>query len=392
MPELDTIRGLAILGVVLYHTFYWAVDMSFFSPWKRGFLSLMSTGQFGVNLFFVLSGFLITGILLDSRERTDYYGRFYYRRSLRILPAYYFTIFLLIVFGMTSRGFLLMSLAYSANLSGLFGIVLSYPVLWSLAVEEHFYLLWPATVKRLGSSTLLVLLAGIVVLCPVSRYLYHLHAVRVDVFGDYGYYTWNNADGLALGAIIAILVRKKNWGRSEVRRLAMAAFLLALLVTAVGYPGILTRWSGVGEALQIVPWNLAFGGLLCLFLLLGSSRWKRVVTPAPLIFFGSISYGLYLYHLIVYCGYDWMAERMHLKARLGLWEHDWLRALLAGGTAVLVSYLSRKYFEGPFLRLKDMFPRFLRQSKAASGPKRAEASGWMEVETEDNPSSKVSHR
>jgi peptidoglycan/LPS O-acetylase OafA/YrhL len=92
MPELDTIRGLAILGVLVYHGFYWARDLSLYTPWQRIFLSLTAVGQFGVNLFFVLSGFLITGILLESRTRADYYERFYFRRALRILPAYYLTL------------------------------------------------------------------------------------------------------------------------------------------------------------------------------------------------------------------------------------------------------------------------------------------------------------
>jgi peptidoglycan/LPS O-acetylase OafA/YrhL len=87
MPELDTVRGLAIIGVLLYHAFCETRDLQAYQPWQRHILSLMSVGQFGVNLFFVLSGFLINGVLLDSRKRPDYNQRFYYRRALRILPA-----------------------------------------------------------------------------------------------------------------------------------------------------------------------------------------------------------------------------------------------------------------------------------------------------------------
>ena len=190
MPELDTIRGLAILGVLLYHGFYWVRDLSLYTPWQRHFFTLMAPGQFGVNLFFVLSGFLITGILLDSRNRPDYYQRFYFRRALRILPAYYFTLLLLILFGLTSRGFLSMSLVYSSNMSPLFGIALSYPVLWSLAVEEHFYLIWPMAARRISTTKLLWLLCAILVLTPVSRFLYHEHAVATNTVGaGFGYYT-----------------------------------------------------------------------------------------------------------------------------------------------------------------------------------------------------------
>jgi peptidoglycan/LPS O-acetylase OafA/YrhL len=201
MPELDSIRGLAILAVVVYHAFYWTRDLSSFPKWQRFFLLSLSPGQFGVNLFFVLSGFLITGILLDSRRHADYYSRFYLRRALRILPAYYFTIFLLVIFGLTSGGFLIMSLVYCANLSGLFGIALSYPVLWSLAVEEHFYLLWPTAVKRLGAASLLSLSVVLLLLSPLSRLLYHLHAAKTGIWSTFVYYSWNNADGLALGGL-----------------------------------------------------------------------------------------------------------------------------------------------------------------------------------------------
>src|SRR5277367_1474170 len=95
MPELDALRGIAVIGVLFYHGLYWARDLTAYSPWQARLLELMSVGQFGVNLFFVLSGFLITGVLLDSTTRPDYFKRFYFRRALRILPAYYFTLLLL---------------------------------------------------------------------------------------------------------------------------------------------------------------------------------------------------------------------------------------------------------------------------------------------------------
>src|ERR1700674_3297809 len=88
MPELDSIRGIAILAVLLYHGFYWHTDLTAFPHFERLIITFFWTGRLGVNLFFVLSGFLITGLLLDARNRDDYYRRFYVRRALRILPAY----------------------------------------------------------------------------------------------------------------------------------------------------------------------------------------------------------------------------------------------------------------------------------------------------------------
>ena len=360
MPELDTIRGLAILGVLVYHGFYWARDLSPYTRTQRLFFSLMAPGQFGVNLFFVLSGFLITGILLDSRNRTDYFRRFYFRRALRILPAYYLTLLLLVVFKLTSSGFLLMSLAYSSNMAPLFGLAISYPVLWSLAVEEHFYLLWPTAAKRISRTKLLWLLGTILVLSPVSRFLYHERTVQTHFSRpDYGFFTWNHLDGLALGAIVAILVRSNSWNRQRMIRLSIILISCAILMTAIGYPfGILTRRTPIGEALQYVPWNLAFASLLGVFMLIGSSARRRLVAPPMLIFFGKISYGLYLYHLMVFIAYDWVFRQINFSSRmnLSLWEQAWLRMIIVGAGSIVAAYLSRCYFEEPFLRLKDRLP------------------------------------
>jgi peptidoglycan/LPS O-acetylase OafA/YrhL len=357
MPELDTLRGLAVLGVVFYHGLYWARDLTLYPSWEAGILRVMSVGQFGVNLFFVLSGFLITGVLIESRTQLDYYKRFYFRRALRILPAYYFTLFLLILFRLTSKGFLFMSFAYSANLSPIFGIALSYPVLWSLAVEEHFYLVWPIAGKRVSLPNLLGILGAILVLSPLSRFIYHEHAVATNTVGaGYGFYTWNNLDGLAVGSIIAIVARLPGCRREQMRLLAGFLALLAILIAVVGYPfGIMTRRNALGDALQYVPWNFGFAALMVTFILLGSGLHGRLTRPSFLIFFGRISYGLYLYHLMVFVAYNWFIRKTHFvfPANSTLWAQAWARMVIAGTASVIAAYLSRRYFEEPFLRLKN---------------------------------------
>ena len=114
----------------------------------------------------------------------------------------------------------------------------------------------------------------------------------------------------------------------------------------------------MGDALQYVPWNFAFAGLLGVFLLIGTGPWKRITTPSFLVFFGQICYGLYLYHLMVFVGYEWFARQTDFKSRLNLslWEQAWAKMLIAGTASIIVSYLSRRYFEEPFLRLKDQLP------------------------------------
>jgi peptidoglycan/LPS O-acetylase OafA/YrhL len=357
MPELDTIRGLAILGVLVYHGLYWARNFSLYTPWQRAFLKLASPGQYGVNLFFVLSGFLITGILVDSRKRPDYYQRFYFRRALRILPAYYATLLILVIFGLTTREFLWMSLLYSSNLSLLFGIAMSYPVLWSLAVEEHFYLLWPTLVRKVAKEHLAWIASFLLVLSPFLRYVCH-QSVFETVIPRTGcpYYTWNSADALALGALIALLVRMWNGDRKKLRRFCLGLMLTGSLLAVAGLPfGIQTRMTPVGDALQWVPWNLWSGGILGIFLLVGTGIHKKWVAPQALTFFGQISYGLYLYHLFVFFLYHWVAKQTGFEARLGLsmWMRTWSSMVCAGLGSIALASLSRTYFEEPFLRLKD---------------------------------------
>jgi peptidoglycan/LPS O-acetylase OafA/YrhL len=368
MPELDTIRGLAILGVVFYHGFYWARDLSAYSPWERIFLKTMSVGQYGVNLFFVLSGFLITGILLNTRERKDYYKRFYLRRALRILPAYYLTLLILVIFGLTSKGFLWMSLLYSSNLSVLFGISMSYPVLWSLAVEEHFYLVWPTAVRKMSPRGLLVLAASLMVVSPALRFWCSLHPAKYGApGGGCSYYTWNCFDGLALGALMAILVRRMNDDRRKLLRFSLGLIGLGFLIAAAGLPfGIKSRMNPVGEALQWVPWQLGLGGLLGILVVAGSGKWKTLVAPRVLTFFGAISYGLYLYHLLFLFAYNWLVKRTGFEQHWNLtpWQRIWLSMLVSSTAAILFSYLSRWYFEEPFLRLKDRWEKPADSSRA----------------------------
>jgi len=357
MPELDTVRGMAILGVLLYHGFYWSRALDRYTPAQRLFLKAMALGQYGVNLFFVLSGFLITGILIDSKAQPNYYKRFYVRRALRILPAYYGTLLLLVVFGMTTKSFLWMSLLYSSNLSLLFGIAMSYGVLWSLAIEEHFYLVWPAIVRKVNPGALLWAALCILVVSPMLRFL----CSSVPLFAGHGqggcsYYTWNCADGLALGALMAILVRRMNNDRRQLMRLSLLLSATGFLIGLAGIPfGIMTKMNAAGEALQWVPGNLEFAAMLGFLLLASSGRLAKYVVPRPLTFLGDISYGLYLYHLLFFHAYDWLARWTQIESRLHLtlWEQVWFKMIFSSSAAILFSYASRWYLEEPFLRMKE---------------------------------------
>ena len=356
MPELNTIRGVAILMVLVYHAFYWGIDLSKFAPAEKLFLTAAWTGRLGVNLFFVLSGFLITGLLIDGKTRKDYFKRFYIRRGLRILPAFLLTLVVLLVARAAPFKFVLLSLAYLSNLTPLFGVAIAYPVLWSLAVEEHFYLVWPSVVSKLSNRAMLATCAAIVALSPITRLIsFHLALRNGWVSYEIFDYTWNSADGLACGAVLAIFVREFKPSRKTLAKMLGLLLALAFCILLAGIPfGILTRRLPVGAALQIVPWDFGFVALVGFSLLLGSGPWRRWSRSPTLEFFGDISYGLYLYHLLVLNGLDWLNHHGYFgKVQFHLFLGLWIRFGLLLGIAVLAAYVSRRYFEDPILRLKS---------------------------------------
>jgi peptidoglycan/LPS O-acetylase OafA/YrhL len=358
MPELDSIRGIAILAVLFYHGFYWNVDLAQFSKPVRLVLAGIWVGRLGVNLFFVLSGFLITGILIDSKWRTDYYSRFYKRRALRILPAYLLTILVLVGVKHSPWNFIGLSLLYLSNLTPLFGVAIAYPVLWSLAVEEHFYFLWPTIVRKLPSRQLMFFCIAIIVLSPLSRlvtFYWSRNNGAVSFVGND--YTWNSADGLACGALLSVWMRTFQPTRLQVRRTISALVIVVMGIYLVGlHWGIWTRQRPLGAALQVVPWHLFFVALILAFLIFGTSPWRYISQAKALRFFGEISYGLYLYHLLVFEGFDYLAARNLLPLpKTGPGPLLLIRFTVASSVAVTIAYVSRRLFEDRFLRLKGRF-------------------------------------
>lgn len=351
MPELDTIRGIAVLGVFSLHAFYWQYAGLSFGPWASRFMSATQPGWMGVNLFFVLSGFLITGILLDSRNKPHFYRRFYTRRALRILPAYYALLILLLLLRSSSAPFVGLSFVYLANMTSFFGVVCDYGPLWSLAVEEHFYILWPAVVHKVATRQLFAISAAIVVITPVLRGASFALGHRDGL----DWYTWFVADGLAAGSLLAIVLRS-SIKRQKVWTLCWVLFGSASLLMVAGRPfGITTRSRLLGASLQYTTINMMCASILLLFLLIGTGPAKRYVNLAPLRFLGYLSYGLYLDHLLAFRIYDRLC-RQYLPVLLpksGYFDLVLVKFVIAGGCAIAFAYLSRKYFEERFLRLKD---------------------------------------
>jgi peptidoglycan/LPS O-acetylase OafA/YrhL len=210
MPGVDLLRGMAILSVVFFHGFAYSAPLFPWHNWLASVLfHLTSFGWTGVNLFFTLSGFLITGNLIDSDRKPNFYSRFYIRRALRILPAYFLVLIVLGVTRTASLNYLAVCVIFLANWPKLLlhGSFVLYPVLWSLAVEEQFYAAWPWLYRRLLRNGLFVLCVAMILLCPVLRGV-TITASEADIFSK----TFMIGDNLAVGAAIAILCRSQRLG------------------------------------------------------------------------------------------------------------------------------------------------------------------------------------
>jgi len=345
MPELDVVRGLAIIFVLFYHGVAPPLNATLSRPARIAY-EVSQRGWVGVNLFFVLSGFLITGILLDSRKRNDYFRHFYLRRARRILPALYALLLILVASGYISWRFLVLAALFFANGSSLFGVGLQYPPFWSLAVEEHFYLVWPILVRKFSERTLMAGLASIAIVTPAVRAAGFVLAGRQPDF--VGLLTWFNLDGLAAGALLAIWLRQPTFHRLHLKRAAMP-----MLVAGVCVFLLLPSGRLMNVMFSATACNVASAGLLSSVMLLGTSRWHNLVARPFLMFFGYISYGLYLAHVLAFriaeiliSGVGWVsASPTFLMAQ---------RFFIGSGLAIAVAYLSRRSLEEKFLRSRSV--------------------------------------
>ena len=346
MPYLDGLRGLAVFGVLISHFAYnqhWLIQNA---QW----------GRLGVDLFFVLSGFLITQILLryrdDNRNFKDVITHlriFYSRRALRIFPIYYLTIFVATLLGYEPiRNFLFWHLTYTVNI----GIAL-YPKIqfgashhfWSLAIEEQFYLIWPWVVLLVPPKRLRYVMFGFILIGVVSR--------MPPIFGP-GFnmdpLANTRFDVLGFGALLALY-----WHEP----LAFAKEKLVLLITGVtsGLPlVILGMRNGFSPALgQMTNGLVEFGAALFFMAVIDRAAqphpW-RIFAPLgwrPVRYIGKISYGIYLYHPFVELMmlYILGAFNIPVPTSFGL-----VQLLLYGSVSILFASVSWYLIERPINKLK----------------------------------------
>ena len=366
MPGLDALRGIAVLAVLAYHGLHWWLPPAITVSFSAKMLSaLTSSGWLGVNLFFVLSGFLITGILLDTKNRPHYFKNFYVRRILRILPLYLATLLILRFYEGLPWIYIVLCLLYLANFTAAMHIE-SYGPLWSLAVEEQFYLLWPFLVRRLRLRTLGIVCVVSILISPVLRYL---SVSKHLPLGDPYTATWLLTDNLAAGALCAIFLRSHVATKSRTRSLTLYTFVsgVAFLCLGLGFH-IISRTSAVGAAFQTEPFLLLFTSLLLLSLQYGDHPLIFRLT-GPLRFFGYISYGLYLLHLIGFRIYQALFTNFYHPLQQLTADILLLRFFGVLAITTFVCFLSRRYFEEYFLRLKDrLVPYQSSKGKHTRGP------------------------
>jgi len=357
MPAIDGLRAFAVLAVVLLHFRYGVAREAL---WDSLHLNkLAGSGFAGVDLFFVISGFLITGILLDSKGAPGYFRNFYIRRALRIWPLYYaIVVFVLFVYPrLDPRGglwhptahwywyaFYLQNFKYKALGSRLIAVT------WSLAVEEQFYITWPFVVLLLSRRDLQRFLISLLVAAPIFRWIFYNYWGPTHI--AFNLLTFCRMDGIVAGSLLALWLRSTEL---PIGRLRNIAGVLLLIGAAGAAPLLVTR--GERSIFVYSFLALAFSGLLCLaavesiiprpFRALLNNSWLRYV--------GRISYGIYLLHSIVHQALIFLVAKFRLPLQRGSAPQDALYFLVELGLVVAIASASWWLFEQPILQIKRRF-------------------------------------
>ena len=316
IKELDGLRGIAVLAVIDCHYLAWLPAAGSHYGWL------------GVDLFFVLSGFLISGILLELREKEHYFKIFYTRRALRIFPPYYLGIVVYlsvsIALGMpgTFRIWTQYIFYYVSLLSHpipLYGtprgvplaVSLGLGVLWSLSVEEIYYTIWAPVVRFTEEKELTAILIAMMVIAPLLRWRLLSENLGMNTF-------YCQMDGLAYGSAVALLIRHRRlspqvWLRAD--RL-FDGLALVMIPLAVGF-WLALRGDPLVPAAGITFANVSFA--LITYALIrhagGSQLWVRIFRAKWLRSIGMVSYSLYLFHYPLAVVSEEVVAKLHLVRR-----------------------------------------------------------------------------
>lgn len=349
VAELDGVRGCAIILILLWH-YVWA-QLAFLEP-RTGaayIRVLTSLTWSGVDLFFVLSGFLIAGILMDNRDSSNYFRVFYARRICRIFPLYFLLLGLfaiLVVCGASDNPrfawlfhnpFSMWTYAtFTQNIPmGLYRSTGAnwLGITWSLAVEEQFYLFIPILIRIFSRRAFVVITVALIFLAPILR------GVRNDSFLP----LWRG-DSLLTGAILAVFVRSPsfmNWAKFNTTYLYSAFFGL------LGGAALLTFKPGVFGIANHTWLALLFATVILIALAGPQTILARALRNRVLVWFGTISYGLYMYHQAIsgLVHGTWGSGEPSLGTSNGA-----VLTAVAFVLSLVVAAISYHFFEKPILR------------------------------------------
>lgn len=349
-PALDGIRGIAILMIVIYHNFGY-IDKYFFFGWLA------------VDLFFVLSGFLITDILLNTVENKNFLRNFYFRRILRIFPLYYLflIIFLIVLPQLNIKADLkyytdnqIWIWTYLQNWLYIFKDPNTNTLnhLWSVAVEEQFYLLWPLVILLLRKPKYLLIFISLLLVATLGLRLW-IWLNHLSGFAYYNLYTFTRIDGICIGCMVALLLKinptflkKYTWG---------VVLFFAIMNFAFFFINRQYQFSFPYLALVGYTTFAMMLGLLVNQAITKETRLINFIFNIRLLkFFGRISYGFYLFHWPVY-----LMCSSYISSRAIIIYDEWLTrfavSVIATLIAIVISWFSFNYFEKYFLKLKVKF-------------------------------------
>lgn len=338
---LDGLRFLSISAVVWHHS---VNDIAWFAPGHYGFL--------GVDLFFVISGFLIVSLLLREKDTHGNISlrKFYIRRSLRIFPLYYgFILFLAAAyfigapdseFGKNLLSELPIYLFYLANF-----IPVTFPIVWSLASEEQFYLVWPFIEKYLDKYIYLILALFIAINQAINFYpseiavlLGNPELAKLNIFQA-------TFTPILLGVALAHFLHHSNRDTTLIQMLASKGFTTilcaALFLVCFMLPSDI---SGAPRLLLQLSFTLLIGGTV----LQPRSTLNKALNIKPIARIGAISYGIYLFH--IHC----IVITQKILGKIGV-TNEIIVFIISFGLVICIAELSYRYFESYFLRYKSKF-------------------------------------
>jgi len=362
--ELDGLRGFAVLIVMFYHFMH--VPMISVNSFDRQFENFFLSGWIGVDLFFVLSGFLITRILFNTKYDKNYFKSFYFKRTLRIFPLYYLYLiicfFLIIPYTFPKMSefeqakiliaqksqiwfYFYLSNIKQAILGFFLGSGLGH--LWTLAIEEQFYVFWPLVIKFFSIKNLKRIAVFTLIACLGLRIsMYFLHYTAVTIYS----FTPTRVDTLVMGGLIAFLFYEQKLKNEKLIHLLLIIFSLLTVVMlyafgprATGHPVIYT----VGFSLIAMSFSLLLTSLL-------SERktvLKRIFSHRILVFLGKYSYAIYIFHpLVRQVVLKGIGDPVIYYGTQIPWEI--MFTLICSVVSIFVALISWNLFEKWFLKLK----------------------------------------